>query len=65
MDTSDFWVIDELGKHITRAEAADRRIDGAIGGYDPFAELVEKIRTDPRKSFSKGRILDLIEEMAD
>lgn len=54
-----FWTTTSDGNHVTRAEWRD--IVTAEEHDDTYDAIVQAIKDDPRKSFSKRAILELIE----
>lgn len=55
-----FWTTTSDGNHVTRAEWRD--IVAAEESEDLYGSIVQAIKDDPRKSFSKRAILELIAE---
>lgn len=57
------WVRDAAGCLVTRAELAERVIEELDrGGNTRLSAVIQAIRGDDRKTFSKARVIELIEE---
>jgi hypothetical protein len=60
-DTS-AWTIAADGNHVRRSELLELIVTEAREANDPLAALIDSIKADSRKSFSKAKLLELIEE---
>jgi hypothetical protein len=56
------WTTTADGNALRRAELLDLVVDEVLETYDPLTALLQYIRDDPRKSFSKRTLIELIEE---
>lgn len=56
------WTLDAYGCHIQRDLFVDSLGFDVVAVRDPFAELIATIEGDDRKTFSKSKILELINE---
>jgi hypothetical protein len=57
------WVRTADGNNVRKQELCALIIDEVLDEYDPLTDLADKIRADKRKTFSKAKLLELIEEL--
>lgn len=56
------YVTTPNGREVKRGEWIEQIIKDVLELYGPLHALIEAVKDDPRKTFSKSKILELIEE---
>lgn len=56
------WTTTADGNAVQRAEWMDALVNEVLEAHDPLAGLLEYVKADSRKSFSKSVLIELLEE---
>lgn len=62
MNNTPAWTTTADGRNVTRAEYLDLLIEEVLEDCNPLDSLIEAIKADKRKTFSKSVLLELVEE---